>query len=144
MPGTEAALELASKLVREYGKKENITRILERKVVYIAPLLNPDGAQSFFTSAKIEKISNDAPNDDDVDGVMDEDGPEDLNKDGYITQMRVKAPDGIWIDLRGQDLVVVRDVGEKAAGSMFQFDIEPHVELLEMDEFPIEAEGFAD
>ena len=122
LPGTEAALELASKLVREYGKKENITRILERKVVYIAPLLNPDGAQSFFTSAKIEKISNDAPNDDDVDGVMDEDGPEDLNKDGYITQMRVKAPDGIWITDSGDSrLMKIADPskGEKGIYKLY-------------------------
>ena len=35
--------------------------------------------------------------DDDLDDLIDEDGPEDLNKDNFITQMRVKDPEGQWI-----------------------------------------------
>jgi hypothetical protein len=32
-----------------------------------------------------------------MDDLIDEDSPEDLNKDGYITKMRVKDPEGEWI-----------------------------------------------
>ncbi|MBM3284677.1 MAG: hypothetical protein FJY81_02290, partial [Candidatus Aminicenantes bacterium] len=41
--------------------------------------------------------TNGRPVDDDLDMKMDEDGPDDLNKDGLITQMRVKDPEGKWI-----------------------------------------------
>jgi hypothetical protein len=40
---------------------------------------------------------NSAKNDADNDGRLDEDGPEDLNKDGFISVMRVKDPNGPYM-----------------------------------------------
>ena len=47
-----------------------------------------------FGAIKSARKMNSAKNDDDNDGRLDEDGPEDLNKDGFITVMRVKDPNG--------------------------------------------------
>jgi hypothetical protein len=94
--GTEAALMLAQKLLTKYGSDEKITQLLQNRAVYVAPLLNPDAAKSYFSDVRFERQTNDKPTDDDADGLVDEDGPDDLNKDGQITKMRVKDPEGTW------------------------------------------------
>jgi len=95
--GTEAALMIAEKLLTKYGSDKMTTSFLEKRTVYVAPLLNPDVAQNFFAQTRYERLTNNFPVDDDLDDLIDEDGPDDLNKDGMITQMRVKDPEGKWI-----------------------------------------------
>jgi len=95
--GTEAALMLAQKLLTKYDADEKITELLKKRTVYVAPLLNPDAAMSYFSDLRFERQTNNKPTDDDADGLVDEDGPDDLNKDGQITQMRVKDPEGTWL-----------------------------------------------
>ncbi len=95
--GTEAALMLIEKLATEYASDKAVAALLDSRVVYVAPLLNPDAASAFFAEPRSERYANGRPLDDDRDGLVDEDGPEDLNQDGLITQMRVKDPEGKWI-----------------------------------------------
>lgn len=95
--GTEAALKLAEKLLTKYGSDNKITSLLDKRTVYIAPLLNPDVAQAYFSKTLYERRRNRLPVDDDLDDLIDEDGPDDLNKDGLITQIRVKNPEGTMI-----------------------------------------------
>jgi hypothetical protein len=95
--GTEAALMLIHKLLTGYSVDEKIKDLLEKRTVYVAPLLNPDAAQSYFDEVRWEHNTDAKPMDDDTDGKLDEDGPDDLNKDGLITQMRVKDPEGKWM-----------------------------------------------
>ncbi len=95
--GTEAALMLIENLLTQYGKDKKTTPLLEKRTVYVAPLLNPDVAQHFFAQTRWENLTNNQPVDDDLDDMIDEDGPDDLNKDGLITQMRIKDPEGNWI-----------------------------------------------
>lgn len=95
--GTEAALFLAEKLLSEYGANKTITALLQKRTLYAAPLLNPDGTQHFFSKPLFEYKTNANPVDEDLDDLVDEDGPDDLNKDGFITQMRAKDPEGKWI-----------------------------------------------
>lgn len=95
--GTEAALMLTEKLLSGYGSDESITRLLRNRTIYVAPLLNPDGSACYFADVKHEQSWNMEPVDDDADGERDEDGPDDLNGDGWITQMRVKDPEGEYL-----------------------------------------------
>jgi len=95
--GTEAALALCEKLLSGYGTDKAVTALLDSRTIYVAPLLNPDGANAFFTSPKSERTTNSRPVDEDQDMQVDEDGPDDLNKDGLITQIRVKDPEGKWL-----------------------------------------------
>ena len=95
--GTEAALKLAEKLLTKYGSDKKVTSLLDKRTVYVAPLLNPDVAQAYFSQTRYERRRNELPVDDDLDDLVDEDGPDDLNKDGLITQIRVKDPEGTMI-----------------------------------------------
>ncbi len=61
---------------------------------FILPLGNPDAALNFHAQVKRFSSANGQPVNNDMDEQTDEDGNEDLNGDGFITQMRVKAPDG--------------------------------------------------
>lgn len=95
--GTEAALLLIEKLLTKYSSEKKIATLLEKRTIYIAPLLNPDVAKYFFAQIRYERRRNNNPMDDDLDDLIDEDGADDLNKDGLITQMRVMDPEGKWI-----------------------------------------------
>jgi hypothetical protein len=96
--GTEAALFLLEKLLASGAETEaRFKPLLSQKTLYVAPLLNPDGARNYFFSPRNERPANSSPVDDDLDGQVDEDGPDDLNQDGVITQMRAKDPEGEWI-----------------------------------------------
>jgi len=95
--GTEAALSFAERLLSGYGKDKALTALLDRTTVYLAPLLNPDTTRLAFASPLWERWTNAHAFDNDLDAQIDEDGPDDLNKDGLITQMRVKDPEGKYI-----------------------------------------------
>jgi hypothetical protein len=95
--GTEAALALCEKLLTGYGTDKAVSALVDSRTIYVAPLLNPDAAKSFFSQPKYERTANARPVDDDLDTQVDEDGPDDLNKDGLITQIRVKDPEGKWL-----------------------------------------------
>jgi hypothetical protein len=85
-------------LCHQYGRLPKVTEILDRCVFYLLPTINPDGRDHWFASAHSAHSSRTGiqPYDDDHDGVADEDGYDDLDADGSITQMRVRDPAGRW------------------------------------------------
>jgi len=95
--GSEIALFTASTLLDKYGKIDSVTQLLNQRTFYILPRINVDAAEARFQSPLFEQINNLTPTDDDYDGLVDEDGPEDLNQDGLITMMRFPDPKGTWI-----------------------------------------------
>lgn len=120
--GTEAAFRLGKKLIEGYGKDKAITDLLNRRTIYIAPLLNPDAYAYWFGRFQWERMTNSRPVDEDNDGQVDEDGPEDLNGDGYITLMRLKDPEGNYIiDPKEPRLMRVADPkkGEKGVYKIY-------------------------
>ncbi len=92
--GSELALYVAEQLLTGYATNPTIKARLDSHVFYIVPRVNADGAEAMFGAVKSAYKMNGAKNDADNDGRLDEDGPEDLNKDGFITVMRVKDPKG--------------------------------------------------
>ncbi len=64
---------------------------------YILPLPNPDASKGYFSKIKYGRKVNDFQINNDVDESVNEDGYEDLNGDGWITQMRVKDLTGSFI-----------------------------------------------
>lgn len=92
--GTYMVLNLIEDFIKN-SKSGKLSKPLLNHKIYFAPLLNPDVYGNYFSD--YQKFTNNSPVDDDLDGAVDEDGPEDLNKDGYITLMRVKDEDGKWI-----------------------------------------------
>ena len=87
---SEAALHLARLVLDEPELRDDLTW-------YILPCGNPDAAANYFLKPLIQDARNSSPVNDDRDEATDEDGPDDLNGDGYLTQMRVKDPAGEWI-----------------------------------------------
>lgn len=84
---TESVLYLTWYLLENYGKDPVITKLLDEKAVYLKPLNNPDGSDMYRLTAQANRSSV-RPVDDDLDGLFDEDPPEDLDGDGYIRQVR--------------------------------------------------------
>ncbi len=85
--GTESALYLAWYLIENYGKDADVTKLLDTKAVYIKPINNIDGSDMYRLTAQSNR-STVRPYDDDGDGLLDEDSPEDIDGDGLIRQMR--------------------------------------------------------
>jgi hypothetical protein len=95
--GGETTLYLAHYLLTRYGSDPDVTRLADTRVVYIVQRADPDGAEAFMTG-KVDWNPDNVPGaeDRDGDGRNAEDGPEDIDDDGEILQMRVEAPDGDW------------------------------------------------
>ena len=91
----EAALYLA-KLVCEKAD------LRADRTWYILACGNPDAAAAYFGKPLRFDARNARPHNDDQDDQVDEDGADDLDGDGLITQMRVKDPEGVWIAVPGE------------------------------------------
>ena len=85
-------------LLESQGKNERLTELLENKSFYLVPVSNPDGRAWWFAEANTPSTSrhNQRPVDNDNDGVADEDGYDDLDGDGSITQMWRQRVGGGW------------------------------------------------
>ena len=92
----ESTIWLLKYLLDEYGKDPQITTIIDKNTIYLRPINNPDGHNLYMHTAQSNR-STVRPVDNDGDGLLDEDGPEDLDGDGYILQMRHKDPEGTYI-----------------------------------------------
>jgi len=80
-------------LCHQYGRLEKVKELLDERVFYLVPTINPDGRDSWLSLGGRAR-SGLEPTDDDHDGMADEDDSEDLNGDGQITMMRIKDPHG--------------------------------------------------
>jgi hypothetical protein len=95
--GSELALFVAEHLLTSYAKDPTVKSRLDSHAFYIVPRVNADGAEAMFGAVKSARKTNAARFDNDNDGRIDEDGPEDLNKDGFISLIRVKDPKGAYM-----------------------------------------------
>ena len=89
--------------------KSSEKKILRDSTIWVIPCANPDGR-----TAGVE--GNLGPVDEDRDGRMDEDGPEDLNGDGLILWMRKKDPEGTFIQDKTTGLMRKADPEKGEAG----------------------------
>ncbi len=116
--GSSIAVSWIKHLLEQYETDAEITKLLQTTTFYVVPQLNPDAAEHFFNEPKCETSRNDKPVDDDHDGLMDEDGPEDLNGDGLITSMRIEDPEGEYIlDPNEERLLIKADPLKSEVGA---------------------------
>jgi hypothetical protein len=92
--GPFTAISWIEGLMKQYRDDPAKADFLDTTTIYVVPCLNPDATERFFVEPRIETRVNGAPFDDDHDGLTDEDGCEDLNRDGLITMMRVEDKEG--------------------------------------------------
>jgi hypothetical protein len=89
----ESAFWLLHHMLTNYGKDQEITRLLDHFAFYFRPKNNPDGSLLYLETAQTLR-STIRPYDNDGDGLLDEDPAEDLDGDGWSRQMRIKVPLG--------------------------------------------------
>ena len=114
--GGEICLYLVDYLLGNYGKNKEVTELLDKKSLYIIPVINVDGRYHFLKDANTPDSNRSLriPLDDDRDGLVDEDFPEDLDGDGNICTMRKKDPFGQFkTDPEDPRLMVRIKPGEK-------------------------------
>ncbi len=112
----EVALYMLNYLLTKYESNSSVKEIVDRNVFYVIPVLNVDGRYHFFADANTPSSNRSVriPFDDDRDGLMDEDGPDDLDGDGSIRQMRKKDPYGDYrLDPEDPRVMVRVGPGEK-------------------------------
>ena len=90
--GAEVTLYTIWYLMENYGRIEEITRLVDERVFHLVPSVNPDGRDYFLDEAGSGARTGHVPVDSDGDGVADEDGPDDLNGNGVIEQIRKYVP----------------------------------------------------
>ena len=91
--GSESVLWLIRHLLENYGRDDEITRLIDTKAIHLRPQNNPDGSSLYLHTAQRNR-STVRPHDSDRDGLVDEDPYEDLDGDGVIYQMRWRVREG--------------------------------------------------
>jgi len=99
LAGGVAATYLIDTLTRNYGKRDDITRCLDTRVMYICPRINPDGAEWAMRPAEeggpkiVRSSTRPYPYDEEpIDGL----DIEDVDGDGRILSMRIADSNGNW------------------------------------------------
>ncbi len=117
----EVGLYLLNYLLTKYGTNPEVTQIVDRNCFYVIPVVNVDGRWHFFNDPN-DPSSNRSirrPQDDDRDGLVDEDFPDDLDGDGNICSMRIRDPLGrLKTDPEDPRLMIPVKPGEKGEWTM--------------------------
>ena len=94
--GAEMSLYTAWYLAEMFGSIDFITQLMNNKVFYIVPTINPDAREHYMKNPNTPHTprSGVKPVDDDGDGKYDEDKFDDLDGNGHITLMRRKTDRG--------------------------------------------------
>ena len=111
---SEAAVRLSELLADQWADQ------LEMAKWYIVPQGNPDGYARFFEATKAENFTNDRPVNADMDNATDEDGPDDLNKDGFITRIRQLDAEGEWLEVSSNPLLMRKADNAKGERGLFK------------------------
>ena len=85
----ECILWMIQYLLGNYGKDPAISHLIDTKTFYMKPVNNPDGQNLYLHTAQSNR-STVRPYDNDNDGLLDEDSPDDLDSNGVILTMRWK------------------------------------------------------
>ncbi len=107
LTGAEVALHFAWHILSNYGKDPRVTQLLDTRALYVRPKFNPDGADVALTTIHNPR-STPRPYDEDADGLLDEDPPNDLDGDGFATEMLVPSAGGRWQRSSADPRILVR------------------------------------
>lgn len=119
LTASAVATHLVGHLLNGYERDPRVTDLLDARAFYVRPKFNPDGSDLALIHDQFLR-STPHPVDDDEDGVADDDPPEDLDGDGWITQMRIADPDGDWAADPGDARILVRDPDGDAPGRRYR------------------------
>ena len=118
LTGSAVATHVIGHLLNGYGRDPRITALLDVRAFYVRPKFNPDGSDlALIHDQSLRSTTH--PVDDDEDGTADEDPPDDLDGDGWITQMRVPDDDGDWVLDPDDNRILVRDPERQRPGARY-------------------------
>jgi hypothetical protein len=114
----EAVLYTAWYLTKMHGVNAPLTALMDRTTIHLMPMVSPDSRDAWFAgpSTPHNYRSNLRPVDNDRDGRFDEDGPDDLDGDGQVTQMWKADPAGRWERDKDDPRIFRRRPDDKPAG----------------------------
>jgi len=94
--GTEVCLYTIWYLMENYERLKKVRELVDQRVFYILPMVNPDGRAYWFDAPNTPHSSRGGkkPVDEDGDGLFDEDGFDDIDGDGEILGMWKRDPHG--------------------------------------------------
>lgn len=97
--GAEICIYTAWYLTEGFKDIEYVKQMMKDRIFYIVPTINPDARNNYFEEANTGSSPRAGmiPLDDDSDGKADEDGLDDLDGDGSVTQMRRKSDHGNFV-----------------------------------------------
>ncbi len=116
LTGSQVALFALGHLLTRYGWDPEVTDLLESYAFYVRPKFNPDGSDLALIYDQSLR-STVRPWDEDEDGEADEDPGEDLDGNGWITDMRIPDPEGGWYAHPRDGRVMVRISGGGAGAT---------------------------
>ncbi len=112
LTASTAVLYFLNELVTKYGSDADITQLLDTRVVYLCPRLNPDGAELALADRPrhIRSSTRRYPFEEDpVEGLT----PEDIDGDGRVLSMRIADPHGAYKRCEADPrLMVAREPGD--------------------------------
>jgi len=88
--GGEVGIYTIWYLMENYAYNDYVRELVDERVFYIFPSVNPDGRDLFLHKGGSAR-SGQFPIDDDNDGLYDEDPPEDMDGDGEVGSMFIKV-----------------------------------------------------
>ena len=113
-PASEAVLKLADLLIGDWRDE------LDTRTWFLVPCGNPDGYARYFAKPRARRFANGRPFNDDNDNAIDEDGPDDLNEDGFITMMRQSHPEGVWLPVKDNPVLLKKAEREKGERGIYR------------------------
>lgn len=122
-----ACVYFINHLVTNYGKDAGVTRALDTRAFYICPRVNPDGAEwALADHPKIIRSSTRPyPYDEEpIEGLL----AEDVDGDGRMLNMRIRDPNGPWIESDQDPRVLVQRDPAEVGGTYFRILPEGRIE----------------
>jgi murein tripeptide amidase MpaA len=136
LTGSTAVLYLLKQLMEQYGKDERITRLLDTRALYLAPRVNPDGAEwAMADKPKLVRSSTRAYPflEDPIDGLSQED----IDGDGRILMMRIKDANGPWKKHSAEPRMMVRRDPTEVGGEYYRIVPEGLVKNYDGYQLPV-------
>ncbi len=137
LSGSVAALRLIDVLLTQYGKRDDITRLLDSRTVYVIPRVNPDGAEWAMADKPKYIRSSTRPypyNEDAIEGLE----AEDIDGDGRILMMRIKDANGPWKKHASEPRLMVRRDPVETGGEYYRIVSEGRVKAYDGFNLPVQ------
>jgi murein tripeptide amidase MpaA len=115
--GSAVALYTIFHLLSTYGTDERTTRLLDETALYVVPRIGSDGAERYLneSTTMIRSSVRPWPEPEAQDGVQ----RDDLDGDGWITQMRLRHPHGPWKVSSKDERIMVRRGPDESGGDYY-------------------------